>query len=97
VTYKIIPKWSVTAGIGLDNPDNDQYRRLPDTATGPDANNNRIFTQAYNAYANTWYTLGPDVKVGFEAMFLKADRENFAGNSFNDKGQRYTMSLYYGF
>ena len=90
VTYKIMPKWSVTAGLGVDNPDDHGYTR----ATG---NANREFTQSYNAYANTWYTLGPDVKVGFEAMFLEAERETAAGSNYKDKGQRYTMSLYYGF
>jgi hypothetical protein len=93
VTYKIIPKWSVTAGFGMDNPDDNGYRRA--TIGGGDIN--RTFTEAYNAFVNTWYTLGPDVKVGFEAMFLTAEREKLNGNSFKDKGERYTLSLYYGF
>ena len=92
-TYTITPKWSVTAGLGVDNPDDNGYRRT-EISTG---NINRTFTQSYNAYGNVWYTLGPDVKLGFEAMFLEAEREKANGNSFKDQGQRYTMSLYYGF
>ena len=92
-TYSITPKWSVTAGLGVDNPDDNGYNR----ANISTANINRTFTQSYNAFGNVWYTLGPDVKVGFEAMFLEAEREKLNGNSFKDKGQRYTMSLYYGF
>ena len=91
ITLKIIPKWSVTAGLGLDNPDNAGYK----------ANNlaspNREFLYAYNAYANTWYTLGPDVKVGFEVMDLTAKRQKVDNTHYKDKGQRFTLSLYYGF
>jgi hypothetical protein len=89
VTYKIMPKWSVTAGFGMDNPDNSQYKQA--------TNNDRTFKKAYNMYVNTWYTLGPDVKVGFEAMNLQANREDAGGNSFHDNGQRYTASLFYNF
>jgi hypothetical protein len=89
VTYKIMPKWSVTAGFGMDNPDNSQYKGA--------TSNNRTYKKAYNMYVNTWYTLGPDVKVGFEAMNLQANREDAGGNSFHDNGQRYTTSIYYGF
>ena len=90
LTWKIMPKWSVTAGIGIDNPDNHGY--TPGTS-----NANRIFTQSRNIFANTWYTLGPDVKVGFEVMDLVAEREKANNSNYKDKGQRYTMSMYYGF
>ncbi|MFA9614036.1 MAG: hypothetical protein ACERK9_08805, partial [Deltaproteobacteria bacterium] len=90
VTYKIIPRWSVTAGFGMDNPDNSQYKGA--------TSNDRTFTKAYNGYVNTWWTLGPDVKVGFEAMTLRANREKTTtGHTFHDTGQRYTTSIYYGF
>ena len=91
ITYKIIPKWSVTAGLGMDNPSNNGYK------AGSLANANREFLYAYNTYANTWYTLGPDVKVGFEAMFLTAKRQYTDNSTYRDKGQRYTLSLFYGF
>jgi hypothetical protein len=91
ITYKIIPKWSVTAGIGMDNPDNHGYR--PGALASP----NREFIYAYNAYANTWYTLGPDVKVGFEVMDLTAKRQKVDNTHYKDKGERFNLSLWYGF
>ena len=90
VTYKIIPRWSVTVGAGMDNPDNTGYNRNS-------GNLNRQFTRSTNFYANTWWTLGPDIKVGFEVMTLEAKRDKPNGNSFHDNGQRYTTSIYYGF
>ena len=90
LTYKIIDRWTVTVGAGVDDPDNDDYERT----TG---NLNRKFKIAYNAYANTWWSLGPDVKVGFEFMHLQANREDATGEDYDDKGNRYTLSLYYGF
>ena len=91
LTWKIMPKWSVTAGIGIDNPENGGYK------AGSLSNPNGQFTLSRNIYANTWYTLGPDVKVGFEVMDLVAEREKVNNSNYKDKGQRYTMSLYYGF
>ena len=91
ITYKIMPKWSVTAGLGIDNPDNAGYK------AGSLANANREFIYAYNAYANTWYTLGPDVKVGFEVMSLTAKRQKTDNTHYKDKGNRFNLSLYYGF
>jgi hypothetical protein len=91
ITYKIIPKWSVTAGIGYDNPDNAGYK------AGSLANANREFLYAYNAYANTWYTLGPDVKVGFEVMSLTAKRQYTDNSTYRDKGNRFNLSLFYNF
>jgi hypothetical protein len=91
VTYKIIPKWSVTAGLGYDNPSNSGYK------ANNLANPNRQFLYAYNFYVNTWYTLGPDVKVGFEVMNLTAKRQYADNSTYRDKGQRFNLSLYYGF
>ena len=92
-TVKPMPRWSITAGAGVDNPDSGQYRR----ATIAASNINRTFRRSYNFYANTWWSLGADTKVGFEFMHLEADRDNGAGAKFTDKGQRYTTSIYYGF
>ena len=94
ITYKIMPKWSVTAGMGLDNPSNSGYRPGQPGGLG---NANREFIYAYNAYANTWYTLGPDVKVGFEVMDLVAKRQKVDNTHYKDKGMRFNLSLYYGF
>ena len=91
ITYKLMPKWSVTAGLGLDNPDNHGYK------AGSLSNPDREFLYAYNAYANTWYTLGPDVKVGFEVMDLTAKRQKVDNTHYKDKGMRFNLSLYYGF
>ena len=96
LTYKIIPKLSVTAGIGYDNPSNTGYRApVSGGTTGNPAD--RTFLYAYNAYANTWYTLGPDVKVGFEVMNLTAKRQYADNSTYRDKGQRYTASIFYNF
>ena len=92
-TVRPMKRWSITAGVGIDNPKKSQYRR----ATISAANINRTFTRSYNFFANTWWSLGPDTKVGVEFMHLEAERKDLADNEFTDKGQRYTMSIYYGF
>jgi len=89
-TYKIMPEWSVTAGAGIDDPDDNDYER----ATG---NLNRKFQQNVTYFANTWYSLTDAIKVGAEFMYLTADREDAGGSSFKDKGTRTTVSMFYAF
>jgi len=89
-TYKIMPKWSVTAGVGIDDPDDSQYERQ----TG---NLDRKFLSNTTYYANTWYSLTEAIKVGAEFMYLETDREDAGGSSFKDKGTRTTISMFYAF
>jgi hypothetical protein len=89
-TYKIMPEWSVTAGFGIDNPDDSQYERQ----TG---NLNRKFKENRTIFFNTWYSLTQGIKVGAEFMHLQANREDAGGNNFRDKGQRITTSMFYAF
>jgi hypothetical protein len=89
-TYKIMPEWSVTAGFGIDNPDDSQYERQ----TG---NLNRKFKENRTIFVNTWYSLTEAIKVGAEFMQLQANREDAGGNNFRDKGTRTTISMFYAF
>jgi hypothetical protein len=90
-TYKIMPKWSVTAGAGLDKPDQDGYSGVASNST---------YIRNYSYFANTWYTIIPDVKVGFEFTHVEAKRNTAVagtGSDYTDTGNRMNLSLYYGF
>ena len=89
-TYKITPKWSATAGFGIDDPDDSQYERQTGTL-------NRKFKENRTIFVNTWYSLTQGIKVGAEFMHLQANREDAGGNNFRDKGQRITTSMFYAF
>ncbi|MGW8223720.1 MAG: hypothetical protein ACWGP1_16350 [Syntrophobacteria bacterium] len=89
-TYKIMPEWSVTAGLGVDDPDDGDYNRQ----TG---NLNRKFKENRTYFVNTWYSLTQAIKVGAEFMYLEADREKDTGANFKDKGTRTTISMFYAF
>jgi len=89
-TYKITPKWSATAGFGIDDPDDSQYNRQTGTL-------NRKFKENRTIFVNTWYSLTQGIKVGAEFMHLQANREDAGGNNFRDKGQRITTSMFYAF
>jgi hypothetical protein len=89
-TYKITPKWSATAGFGIDDPDDSQYERQTGTL-------NRKFKENRTIFFNSWYSLTQGIKVGAEFMHLQANREDAGGNNFRDKGQRYAVSMFYAF
>jgi hypothetical protein len=89
-TYKITPKWSITAGAGIDDPDDGDYER----ASG---NLDRKFQQAYTIFGNTWYSLTQGIKVGAEFLYVEAEREDATGSSFDDDGTRTTVSMFYAF
>jgi hypothetical protein len=92
-TYKIMPKWSVTAGFGIDDPDDSQYNRLNATAGDVD----RMFKENRTIFVNTWYSLTQGIKVGAEFMTLQTNRETAGGSNYRDKGTRTTVSLFYAF
>ncbi len=92
-TYKIMPEWSVTAGFGIDDPDDSQYNRQNATAGDLD----RMFKENRTIFVNSWYSLTQAIKVGAEFMHLQANREDAGGNNFRDKGQRYAVSMFYAF
>ena len=92
-TYKIMPKWSVTAGFGIDDPDDSQYNRLNATAGDVD----RMFKENRTIFFNTWYSLTEGIKVGAEFMTLQTNRETAGGSNYRDKGTRTTVSMFYAF
>jgi hypothetical protein len=94
-TYKILPEWSVTAGFGIDDPDDSQYNRQNAGGGGDDLD--RMFKENRTIFVNSWYSLTQAIKVGAEYMHLQANREDDGGNNFRDKGQRYTVSMFYAF
>ena len=90
LTYKIMPKWSITAGAGVDDPKDGDYER----STG---DVDRKFMKHAAYFANTWYSLTDAIKVGAEFMYLVAEREDVDGSEFTDTGHRYTVSMFYAF
>jgi len=93
-TYKIIPEWSITAGFGIDDPDDSQYN----ARSRNQGLSNRTFQYNYTYYGTTWYSLTEAIKVGAEFMWLEARREDPAtGENYKDKGTRTTASIFYLF
>jgi hypothetical protein len=89
-TYKIIPEWSITAGVGYDDPEDSGYERITKNVNGK-------FKRNMTIYGTTWYSLTQAVKVGAEFMWLEARRDDANGNNFKDKGTRTTLSIFYLF
>ena len=84
LTYAINPKWSVTAGYGVDDPDNEDMEGI--------AFNDRQFTRNSQTFFNTWYQLTKAVKVGAEFIYLETERFSDINN-----GNRFTVSTFYEF
>ena len=93
LTYKIIPKWSFTAGVGIDDPDDDDYKFGAQVIDLVDTE----FTQNTQFYVNTWYNWTKAVKAGFEWMYVNRERIAPTGGATVDgtaipAGQEYDKS-----
>jgi hypothetical protein len=97
-SYKIMPTWSVTAGVGIDDPEEDDFKvsgtrnSMGDTA----------FSENLQAYLNTWYSITPAIKVGAEWMYVDTERVQGDGdpNPGNDYSKSYNQvlaSVFYNF
>jgi hypothetical protein len=98
-TYKIKPEWSVTLGVGIDDPDEDDWKV---NGVRQDMGDSE-FSQNIQAYLNTWYSITPAIKVGAEWMYVETERtENDVGDSNpgNDYDKSYNQilgSVFYNF
>lgn len=85
-TYKIQPEWTVTAGVGIDAPDEDDYK-----VNGVRQHmGNDAFSQNLLTYVNTWYTIFPGLKLGAEWIHVSTERVQ--GDADPNPGQDYTSS-----
>lgn len=96
LTYKIIPRWSVTAGWGIDDPKDDDYDKVALVADNTRAGD-RCFTQNQAFYLNSWYSLTEAIKLGGEWTYMETERKDVDGNHYTDQGNRFTVSMFYAF
>ena len=97
-TYKIMPKWSITAGVGIDDPEEDDFK------VGGTRNSmgNSAFSENLQTYVNTWYSITPAIKVGAEWMYVDTERKEGDGdpNPGNNYSKSYSQilgSVFYNF
>jgi len=85
-TYKIMPTWSITAGVGIDDPEEDDFK-VSGTRNSMD---DTQFSENLQTYVNTWYSITPAIKVGAEWMYV--DTERVQGDGDPNPGQDYSKS-----
>ncbi len=83
LTYAFTDKFSMTAGCGVDNPDDDDI--------GTDYNKSK-FTRNEQYYLNAWYQLTKPIKVGMEWIHVSTERDED-----DNSGNRFTTSICYVF
>jgi hypothetical protein len=85
-TYKIMPTWSITAGVGIDDPEEDDFKVSGTRNSMGDSE----FSENLQTYVNTWYSITPAIKVGAEWMYV--DTERVQGDGDSNPGQDYSKS-----
>ena len=86
VTANISDEITLSAGYGIDDPDNDDMDGMKGTL------NDRQFTKNSMMFLNSWYKLTKGLKTGAEIIY--AETERF---SSTDYGLHSTVSLFYNF
>lgn len=83
LTYAFTDRFSMTAGYGIDNPDDDDIGSTFDDVR---------FTRNEQMYLNAWYQLTKPIKIGIEGIYVETERddETYTGN-------RLTTSVCYTF
>ncbi len=97
-TYKIMPKWSITAGVGIDDPEEDDFK----VSGTRNSMGNSAFSENLQTYVNTWYSITPAIKVGAEWMYVDTEREEGdgdpnPGNSYSKSYSQILGSVFYNF
>jgi hypothetical protein len=97
-TYKIMPKWSITAGVGIDDPEEDDF----EVSGTRNSMGNSAFSENLQTYVNTWYSITPAIKVGAEWMYVDTERKEGDGdpNPGNNYSKSYSQilgSVFYNF
>ena len=93
VTYKVTPKWSVTAGVGIDDPEEDDYK----VSGTRNAMGDTEFSENLQAYLNTWYSITPAIKVGAEWMYVDTERVDTTGSDYSNSYNQVLGSVFYNF
>jgi hypothetical protein len=88
VTYFITPEVSLTAGYGLDNPDDDDIGSVA-AYTG---DQNLRFTRNEQYYLNSWYSMTENLKLGLEFIHVATER-----NATVNDANRYTFATQFMF
>jgi hypothetical protein len=81
-----MPTWSITAGVGIDDPEEDDFKVSGTRNSMGDSE----FSENLQTYVNTWYSITPAIKVGAEWMYV--DTERVQGDGDSNPGQDYSKS-----
>ena len=97
-TYKISPKWSITAGVGIDDPEEDDFK-INGTRNSM---GNTEFSRNVQTYVNTWYSITSGIKLGAEWMYVDTERTQgdtnpSPGKDYSDDYQQFLASVFYTF
>jgi hypothetical protein len=92
-TYKIMPEWSITAGVGIDDPDEDDWEINGVRQAMGDSE----FSQNLQAYLNTWYSITPAIKVGAEWMYVDTERKDTTDSEYSNSYNQFLASVFYNF
>lgn len=88
-TWFINPRWAVVLGGGIDDPNDAEILK---GQIGPEALNDRQFTKNTHYFANVWYALTKNMKLGAEIVHVETTRKNYV-----DTANRFTLSAFYNF
>jgi hypothetical protein len=92
-TYKITPKWSITAGVGIDDPEEDDW----EVEGTRNAMGDTEFSQNLQTYVNTWYSITPAIKVGAEWMYVDTERTDTDDSDYSNSYHQALASVFYNF
>ncbi len=92
-SYKIMPKWSITAGVGIDDPEEDDWKINGVRQPMGDSE----FSQNLQTYLNTWYSITPAIKVGAEWMYVDTERTHSDGDDYSNSYHQILGSVFYNF
>jgi hypothetical protein len=92
-TYKIMPKWSITAGVGIDDPEEDDFK----VSGTRNAMGDTEFSENLQGYLNTWYSISPAIKVGAEWMYVDTERVDTTGSDYSNSYHQVLGSVFYNF
>jgi hypothetical protein len=92
-SYKIMPTWSITAGVGIDDPEEDDWKINGVRQAMGDSE----FSQNLQTYLNTWYSITPAIKVGAEWMYVDTERVDTSDDDYSNSYHQILTSVFYNF
>jgi hypothetical protein len=88
-----MPTWSITAGVGIDDPEEDDWK----VSGTRNAMGDSEFSQNLQTYLNTWYSITPAIKVGAEWMYVDTERVDTTGSDYSNSYHQILGSVFYNF